>query len=339
MSSHQQVESPWSQRIGQLIDWFPLMAITSLSFVAFFVYILLRGQIIPAVYKELENIADMKEEQLGNWFDQQQKTVLETAQVLGKSPQIKEIWKSGAVDDQQAQTIKKLLKEVGVLENSHSVALLNQSSIIIYATDPSRVGAYQPIQNASTYLTPDNSGDVIPNFYASPDGTPMITFATPLRNEEGQRVGFLAVGLDLDALDQKIRRLPYVLELSSGDTPSLETYLVGRISPEKNQFVSHSLPSDTLAEGISSFGINQAILRRDSDQALYLNYDRTPVIGDYRWFSEYNLALLSELEQHQIFSPARKPVAWIYGLGFSVTGLSSIILFIIKPKLKAIINN
>lgn len=339
MNLHQQLNSSWSKRIGILIDWFPLIAITALSLSAFLVYVSMRSQIVPSVFKELDTIADIKEEQLENWFNQQKDTILNAAQVLGKSTQIAEIWDSRAIDAEEAQTIEALLEEVNLLENSYSVAFLNQSSIIVYATEASREGSYQPIQNTSTYLTPENSGQVVPNFYASPrDGTPMITFATPLHNKEDQRIGFLAVDLDLDDLDQRMRELPYVIEIPSGETPSLETYLVGRISPEKNELVTHSIKSHTLGDGISSPGIDEAILRRNSNQDLYLNYNRTPVIGDYRWISEYNLALLSELEQYQIFARARQLVAWIYGLGFSFTGLLSMILFLIKSKFKATIN-
>lgn len=336
MSSYQKLNSSWSNRIGMLIDWLPLIAITAFSLSAFLVYVSMRSQIVPAVFNELNTIAEIKEEQLESWFNQQQNTVLEASEVLGESPQIVEILESGGINPEEVPTIEALLEEVDLLENSYSVSLLNQSSIIVYSTKGSIEGSYQPIQNTSTYLTPENRDQVVPNFYASRrDAMPMITFATPLHNEEDQRVGFLAVDLDLDALNQEMRKLPYTLELPSEEAPSLEVYLVGRISPEKNELVAHSVESHTLGDGISSPGIDEAILHRNSNQELYLNYNRNPVIGDYRWISEYNLALLSELKQYQIFAPARRLAAWIYGLGFSITALLSMILFLFKPKVKA----
>ena len=123
MSSYQKLNSSWSNRIGMLIDWLPLIAITAFSLSAFLVYVSMRSQIVPAVFNELNTIAEIKEEQLESWFNQQQNTVLEASEVLGESPQIVEILESGGINPEEVPTIEALLEEVDLLENSYSVSL------------------------------------------------------------------------------------------------------------------------------------------------------------------------------------------------------------------------
>ncbi|MDR9403967.1 MAG: cache domain-containing protein, partial [Halothece sp. Uz-M2-17] len=205
----------------------------------FLVYVSLRQRIIPPTFKQLENVSDLKEEQLNQWFSDQKQMVLESSQVLSQSPIIAESLEAGEVTSEQSQAIETRLSSLNVSDRSYSVALLNHSSIVVYATDESKQGQYQPIQNSSTYLPPNNLAQVIPNFYASSlDGVPMITFATPLVNNQGERIGFLAVDLDLDALNQRIGKSPYSNNVPPEIRLALETYLVGRISPLENELVA-----------------------------------------------------------------------------------------------------
>ncbi|WP_171814902.1 cache domain-containing protein [Halothece sp. PCC 7418] len=282
-----------------MIAWFPWLALTATSITAFLVYVSLRQRIVAPTLKQLDNVSDVKEEQLNRWFSNQKQMVLKSSQILSESPILAESLEAGEVSSQQSQQIETLLSDLDLFSRRYSVALLNHSSIIVYATDQSKQGQYQPIQNSSTYLSPNNLTQFVPNFYASSiDGVPMITFATPLINEEGERIGFLAVDLDLDALNQRVRQSPYSNNVPPEIRSALETYLVGRISPVENELVAQSQSSASSDQSINSFGIDRAILGR-----------------------------------HSVFRSARQSVAWIYGVGLSLTAVISLFLYLIQPSI------
>ena len=317
-----------------LVRYFPLIGLTVVSLTAFGSYVTLRSQLSPPVLAALGQVADTQSSQLDDWFDQQRQAVLEAASASEILPQIEillTIRNTQDVEYLKAYTIFSAYLETleGFGETQPEISLLTIGGIVVFSTDPQREGQYQPIQNTTTYFEAQQS-NVVPTIYISPISQALqITFATPVLDETDQRLGVLAIDLDLGNLDQRIREFPPLQDLPAiAPIASRTSYTVGRASLVKNEIIrDHStLDSDAAQDaGVSSRGIDNA-MGGISGNGLYLNYDKVPVLGVYRWASRHNLALLVEVDQAEVFESARKVARNILAIGFTLTALISWVL-------------
>ncbi|MDA0266153.1 MAG: cache domain-containing protein [Cyanobacteria bacterium] len=317
------------------VRYFPLIGLTGVSLIAFGSYVALRSHLSPPVLAALEQVADTQSEQLDDWFDQQRQAVLEAATAPEILPQIEILLTNRNTQDPEvlkAYTIFSAYLETleGFGETQPEISLLTSGGIVVFATETQREGQYQPIQNTTTYFEAKQT-NVTPNIYISPLTQALqITFATPVLNETDQRLGVLAIDLDLGNLDQQIREFPPLQKLPAiADIESRASYTVGRASLVKNQIIhgandpdQDNQPTD---EGVSSRGIDQAMAGISGD-GLYLNYDKVPVLGVYRWAPRHNLALLVEVNQAEVFEPASRVTRNILAIGFTLTALISLVL-------------
>jgi peptidoglycan hydrolase-like protein with peptidoglycan-binding domain len=320
---------------SNLVRYFPLIGLTVVSLAAFGSYVTLRSQLSPPVLAALSEVADNQSSQLDDWFDQQRQAVLEAATASEILPQIELLLTNRdtqAVEYLKAYTIFSAYLETleGFGETKPEISLLTNGGIVVFSTDTQREGQYQPIQNTTTYFTRDRA-DQVPNLYVSPINQALqITFATPVLNETEQRLGVLAIDLDLGNLDQRIREFPPLADLPEiAAIASRTSYTVGRASLVKNEIIQGHSDTDPEAphsdEGVSSRGIDRA-MDGISGKGLYLNYDKVPVLGVYRWASRHNLALLVEVDQAEVFKPARRVARDILAVGFTLTALISLAL-------------
>lgn len=320
------------------LNYFPLIGLLSVSVFSFGVYVVVRTSLIGPNIAQLTRAADFKQRELDDWFVRQKKAVLDTAVDSIILPDLKILLQQPSGSQAQATAYEVVTQYLAELQSTtpgqRDIALLTNGGIVVFATTDSRVGQYQPLQNTTTYFTADQVDQVEPNLYVSPlTNELLITLATPVVDAEGQRIGVLAVDLDLTHLDGQIRQ---PINLSEGDRNYLgetgETYLVGRSSLVKSEFVSSRQEIDKRFQaGISSLGIDSAINRQSGD-GLYLNYAKTPVIGVYRWAEDQNLALLAEISQTEVFRPARQLTQGIFWGGVGFTGVSSLLLWVIRRR-------
>jgi peptidoglycan hydrolase-like protein with peptidoglycan-binding domain len=318
-----------------LVRYFPLIGLTVVSLTAFGSYITFRSHLSPPILTALDQVADTQSSQLDDWFDQQRQAVLEAATASEILPQIEVLLTNRDTQDVEflkAYTIFSAYLETleGFGETQPEISLLTNGGIVVFATDTQREGQYQPIQNTTTYFEAQQA-NVVPNIYISPiNQTLQITFATPVLGETDQRLGVLAIDLDLGNLDQRIRKFPSLQALPAiADIESRTSYTVGRASLGKNEIIhgANALDQETdrSEEGVSSRGIDRAMDSISGD-GLYLNYDKVPALGVYRWAARHNLALLVEVNQAEVFEPARKVARNILAIGFTLTALISWVL-------------
>ncbi|NER78429.1 MAG: hypothetical protein F6K42_02410 [Leptolyngbya sp. SIO1D8] len=314
-----------------IVDYFPLIGITSVTLSAFVTYVVVRSQLIQPVVQDLEQVADAQTTELDTWFRQQRQALLNTNTLPEILPEVEKLLvphEHKTEHEMLQQLFHQYIHSLSPFRNTEvDIALLTNGGIVTYATDSRREGQYQPLQNTTTYITRDTT-DTLPNLYVSPLTDELqITFATPILAAEGQRLGVLAVDLDLTQLSQRIKQFPPIKTVSTLETAdSREIYLVGRASLVKNQIVSAD--QDLRAkyrDGVESYGIQQATSRINGS-GLYLNYAKVPVIGVYRWASRHNLALLVEVEQAEIFKPAQRLARQILGIGFTSVGILTLLL-------------
>jgi len=235
------------------------------------------------------------------------------------------------------ESISQELAEFAQVKPSlQEISLLTTGGIIALSTNKTKERTYQPLGTTTTYFTEDQSTTVIPTFYTSPiTRRSAITFATPILDPSGQRLGVLAVDLDLQGIDDIIRE-----RTGLGETG--ETYLIGRLG-DRNVFISQqsalqqdqeSTNSDNQEEltEVNSFGIQQATQGIDG-VGLYRNYQSIPVIGAYVWMENQNLALLAEMNQAEAFAPAQRLLKEILQIGLSAALFLLIIIYLISRRI------
>lgn len=324
-------------RGGAILHYFPLLGLAIVSGVAFGSYVWVRSRLIPPVQGQLERLADEQVQILDRWFDQQRQALLDAATNPDEFPEIFQLLSpadaaTGASEDAAEEgngvTYEAFVDSFSRLTgfDRDTLSVLNNGGIVVFAADPARQGQYQPIQNTTTYFTQEQSNQV-PNLYVSSlTDTLQITFATPVINEEGIRIGVLAVDLDLGDLHQQVQQGAMTSTVAIARRPSQSSYLVGQASAVQNQIIAADTMGTALTpDGVDSQGIDAALAGQNGAD-LYLNYDRVPVIGAYRWASRHNLALLVEVNQAEIFHPARQIARQIFVIGLIVTALLSLAL-------------
>ncbi len=303
-----------------LLAYFPLMSVLSVCAASFLTYIHIRDRLQEPMIDRLERVAALKEADLRRWFENERDQVLAEAQ----SPELVAIASQviegrGRQGAPEAHAVLEAYIETSPLRDTSEpvISILTTGGIIVFSTSPGREGQYQSLQNTSTYFTADRADRIEPNFYRSPiSGELMITLATPIEAASGGRVGALAVDLDLAALDQLIRSSVDFGEDGTYLGLTGQTYLVGRTSLVETNFIAPD-PTGRHSSGISSRGISNAV-SGSSGIGLYLNYNRVPVLGAYRWLGGINLALLAEVEQSEIFLPARIASRRVFMMGLGV---------------------
>ncbi|MFM7887387.1 MAG: ATP-binding protein, partial [Pseudanabaena sp.] len=222
---------------------------------------------------------------------------------------------------------RKFMGDVSsVKPNIRQISILTNNGITIVSTDKQKEGKYQPLGNTTTYFTRDQSRVIVPNFYISPiSGKGAMTFAAPLSNKANDRIGVLAIDLDLQGVDDIIRQ-------NTGLGNSGETYIVGRLAT-KNILLSGAVTDNQeIAKDIKSEGINAAAQGKDGE-GLYSNYKNVPVLGSFVWIDNLNLALLAEISQSEAFEPADRLARDILLIGLSSAGILLTAVYLIARRI------
>jgi PAS domain S-box-containing protein len=315
----------------QLVAYFSVLSIVTVLVVAVSANTRSRDALRKSVIDRLAVATSLKEAQVNQWVDNQRRDVILMTQLPDlifnseitftkerESPEFK-----AAVE-----SLQKFMSDISTVKpNIRQISILTNNGITIVSTDKQKEGKYQPLGNTTTYFTRDQSRIIVPNFYISPiSGKAAMTFAAPLTNKAGDRIGVVAVDLDLQGVDDIIRE-------RTGLGNSGETYLVGRLAT-KNILISGAGGADKqeLAKDIKSDGISAAALGKDGE-GLYKNYKTIPVLGSYIWIDNLNLALLAEISQAEAFEPADRLARDILLIGLSSAGILLTAVYLIARRI------
>ncbi len=314
----------------QLVGYFSVLSIVTVLLVAISANVRSRDALKRSVIDRLGVATSLKEYQVNQWVDNQRRDVILMTQLQDiisnaeiaftkdkESPEFKAALES----------IRKFMTDVSAVKpNIRQISVLTNNGITIVSTNKEKEGKYQPLGNTTTYFTRDQSRIVVPNFYISPiSGKAAMTFAAPLSNKSGDRIGVVAVDLDLQGVDDIIRE-------RTGLGSSGETYLVGRLT-SKNILISGTGADDKdLAKGIKSDGINAAA-RGEDGEGTYKNYKNVPVLGNYVWIDNLNLALIAEMSQVEAFEPADRLARDILLIGLSSAGILLTAVYLIARRI------
>ncbi|GBO55901.1 two-component hybrid sensor and regulator [Pseudanabaena sp. lw0831] len=314
----------------QLVAYFSVLSIVTVLVVAVSANTRSRDALRKSVIDRLAVATSLKEAQVNQWVDNQRRDVILMTQLPDlivnsevtftkerESPEFKV-----AVD-----SLQKFMADISAVKpNIRQISILTNNGITIVSTDKQKEGKYQPLGNTTTYFTRDQSRIIVPNFYISPiSGKAAMTFAAPLTNKAGDRIGVIAIDLDLQGVDDIIRE-------RTGLGTSGETYLVGRLATKNVLISGTGADKQELAKDIKSDGISEAALGKDGE-GLYKNYKTTPVLGSYIWIDNLNLALLAEISQAEAFEPADRLARDILLIGLSSAGILLTAVYLIARRI------
>ena len=312
----------------QLVGYFSILSIVTVLLVAISANVRSREALKKSVIDRLDVATSLKESQVNQWVDNQRRDV----NLITQLPDLLVNSETAFTKDRESpefkasvESLRKFMADIAIVKpNIRQISILTNNGITIVSTDKQKEGKYQSLGNTTTYFTRDQSRIIVPNFYISPiSGKAAMTFAAPLSNKSGDRMGVVAVDLDLQGIDDIIRT-------GTGLGVSGETYLVGRLST-KNILISGA-NNQEVAKDIKSDGIAAAAQGKDGE-GLYKNYKNVPVLGSYIWIDNLNLALIAEISQLEAFEPSDRLARDILLIGLSSAGILLTAVYLIARRI------
>lgn len=314
----------------QLVGYFSILSIVTVLLVAVSANVRSRDALKRSVIDRLEVATSLKEFQVNQWVENQRLDVILMTQLpdlLFNSEIAFTKDKESPESKAAIEVLRKFIADVSnVKTNIRQISILTNNGITIVSTDKQKEGKYQPLGNTTTYFTRDQSRIIVPNFYISQiSGKAAMTFAAPLSNKAGERIGVVAVDLDLQGVDEIIRK-------KTGLGVSGETYLVGRLSSKNMLMSGASTDNQELAKDVKSEAITAASQGKDGE-GVYRNYKNIPVLGSYIWIDNLNLALIAEISQEEAFEPANRLAREILLIGLSSAGILLTAVYLIARRI------
>lgn len=224
---------------------------------------------------------------------------------------------------------KKLINEITIrlkqmTKGEHCVTelfILNMQGKIIASTDPKQIGKNKSDRE---YFLKVKKFVIATDIYFSPVlKKPTLLTAAPIINERNNTVS----GIMVERI--KIKEMSKFVKGFVGRAVTEEIYLVNK----NGEFLLGSMPeSIKFKKKLISKGINNCINGKSGIKE-YMNYRNVPVVGAYRWMDKEKWALLVEMNQDEAFLVIYKLRNLIIILGFIMTFLIIIIVFIMAGKI------
>ncbi|MDJ1176239.1 cache domain-containing sensor histidine kinase [Roseofilum capinflatum] len=276
----------------QHVGYFSLLSLVTVVGLAIVIYYQSVELLKKSITSQMEVVISIKENQIDNWFSQQHKTIL----LIAQTPTLVNSYQNYLNNNNQQsyQLLQNYFNTILETENTiQSLSISTNSGIVSISTQGEEEGNYQPLGNTVTYFTKENLDTVRPTLYTSPvTRETAMTFATPLRNEQGERIGVLSVDLSLEKIHE-------IMQEATGLGETDEAYLI-RKQGQENRFVD-TQNTDLANEWVRSPGIDAVMSGQDGID-FYQNHQQVEVLGSYRWLEDKNLAILVEITQEEAFT-------------------------------------
>ena len=293
--------------IARLVSYFLLLSLMVIALAGALAFLGAREALRQSVVDRLTVFATLEKDQLYRWVEHQRQDVTFLAAVpevrLFAETMLAEDVSEVAFQAAYARLQDYLTSVLTLKPDFQEIMILTDvGGQILLSTDPSQEGAYRV---RDSFFIEGRKGTYVQNVYPSPlTFEPTLTIAAPLRNLIGERLGVLAVHVNLEEVDR-------IIQGRAGLGNTGETYLVDKY----NVFISgERFGRERFPRGVHTEGIDAAISGRDG-WGLYQNYAGVSVIGVYSWIEALELALMVELEQAEAFAPAQRTALLILGVG------------------------
>jgi GAF domain-containing protein/HAMP domain-containing protein len=283
---------------ARLIIYFLSLSTITLTLIVSISFGNIRNTIINSVYERLEVTSTLKEEELNRWLKDKQDEVLSLSQKSDITRNMSNLTtypeNSGIYQRTLATLSEFLIAEGKGLTSFREISLISPTGgIVVTSTIPENIGQ---IRITESYYTQGRIRLNIQRVYVSMEtGKPTMTIASPIFDSQGTMVGVIAAHLDLERLDSIVLQ-------RTGLGATGESYLV---DGDKNFMSPTRFGNREFPHGVSTVAIDTAMEGLDG-QAMYENYDGTPVIGVYDWLDKWNMALITETSQQEALAPIRQ---------------------------------
>ena len=282
----------------RLVVSFLFLSVVTVGLVATIAYFQASDSLEQSVFERLDTAVTYKEEELSLWISERRQDVHAIARSSQIQRQTQTLLNHRVYEPEHQSAYDALSKQLNTLsigkpDLQEIFILADEDGKVVFSTNPDHEGEYR---NAERYFAQGKSATFVQNVYPSPETSkPSMTIATPLLDESGQRLGVVAIHLNLDRMDK------IILERAGlGETG--ETYLIDSY----HRFVSgERFGREAFVTSVHSEGIDAALQGIDG-WGSYRNYAGVPVIGVYRWIEDREIALLAEMHQQEALAPARR---------------------------------
>ncbi len=196
--------------------------------------------------------------------------------------------------------------------------------LVLVSTNPKQEGKYFDNQ---PFFVQGQRGLFIQNvYYSMAIQQSALTISAPIKDEQGNLLAVAAGRVNLSTLSE-------IMEQRSGLSRTEDTYLVNKF----NFFVTEPRfgKGYALKKSIHTEGVEAALAKR-SGVGFYDDYRKVPVIGAYDWMSEWELCIITEVDQAEAYAPVyalQRSIA-LFGIGVAVLAVFSgwlCAVLIVKP--------
>ncbi len=290
---------------------FLLLAIVPTAIVGYFAYENGRQTIVQETIDHLVSINIFKSNELKRWVEDNKTSIEELAQrplvrhyaaVLTKhdTPDL-------AYHRAKVSIIEEHLKPRLKYGDFFELFLMcPRHGLISASTNKKQEGKYR---DTFPYFIEGKSRTHIQGiYYSTALEQPAMTISTPIKDKQGSLMGVLGGRLDLGELSK-------IISLQTGKSPTEDTYLVNTF----NFFVTEPRFGHdyALKKAIRTEGVEAGLSGKDG-VSFYKDYRGVPVIGAYKWLPEYNMCIVTEIDQAEAFAP-------IVHLAWVIAGIASAI--------------
>jgi signal transduction histidine kinase/DNA-binding NarL/FixJ family response regulator len=318
----------------QIVGSCSILSLAIVTFVVNIIFLQARNSLKQSVFDRLTASASLKEGELNRWLQSRRDMLISLSQLsdVRQPAQILLTQPNTTPDYAVAQLKLQTLLGEFIREQTdyREILVSSKGGRVLVSTNCDNRGRYIPPIHSSEVTRDANLNSFVANIYEFQDTQqPTVTFTTSIRDRQGNRLGFLAVHLNLDRIDEIIRD-----NRGLGQTGA--TYLVGSLGnyyDSHNVFVSsEGFSAEAFGDGLKSPAIDRAMAGNDG-QGLYANYAHIRVIGVYRWLEASDVALLVEMEQAEAFIPAQRLAYSIALVGAGLALILTIGIFLIARRI------
>lgn len=307
--------------VTRLVGSFLFVSLLTVALLGAFAFAQARQALQESVRLRLEDSADLEEEALSQWVQEEIDVFGMVAALPPLRRQMQTLLQLAADRQDTQDAYRSLARSLAPTVDTKSawqeILVLSKRGEILYSTRAEHEGDYRILDH---YFTNGLHDLYVQKVYPSPmTFVPTITLAMPIPApvESGagpEPVGVMALHLNLERMDE------IVLQQHRGIERSEESYLVDRF----NVFISgQRFGTEEFPRGVRSEGIDLALQGRNGF-GLYDNYRGTPVLGVYHWIEELDVALLTEMPQAEAFAPANRLAVFLAVLGLSLAAVLGI---------------
>ena len=275
------------------------------------------------IKKQLFSVASLKASQVNAWVDSLEKDL----RIIFAVTHLKEIFdglqhenyfgNNGAEFKNFRQNLNEIFQTIRSFEE---VFLLSPSGYVITSTDQESIGQFRGFQ---PYFS---EGIKYPGVHIQPHaftsiykGVNKVVAVHPVHNFRKELIGVLCGMTGMTKLEEIMSE-----RIGLGQTG--ETYLVGknRVLLTESRLPGYS-PGNVF---MSSEGINAALDRHENGSGIYRDYRGVPVLGVHLWVPKIEIALLSEMDRLEAYTPIYIMLALNVGMGafaLIIAGVLSIV--------------